>query len=150
VGVDVSGTARELAGVGALMVAALGYAAGAIIVDRSLGGRDPLGLIAGASLAGTVALAPVAVARWPSEAPPTDAIASVAVLGLACSAVAFLLFVKLVEEAGPTGATLITYVNPVVALALGAVVLAEPLTVAAAGGLVLILAGSRLATARQA
>jgi len=74
----------------------------------------------------------------------------VAVLGVVCSAVAFLLFVKLVEEAGPTGATLITYVNPVVALALGAVVLAEPLTVAAAGGLVLILAGSRLATARQA
>lgn len=150
VGVDVSGTSRELAGVAALLVAALGYATGAIIVDRGLGGRDPLGLIAGASLTGTVVLAPVGIGAWPSEIPPADAIAAVATLGLVCSAVAFLLFVRLVEEAGPTRATLITYVNPVVALLLGAAVLDERLTVAAAGGLVLILVGSRLAAVRQA
>ena len=67
-------------------------------------------------------------------------------LGLFCSALAFLFFFRLIAEVGPGGPTVITYVNPVVALALGVVVLDESVTTGVIVGLLLILAGSWLST----
>ena len=67
-------------------------------------------------------------------------------LGVVCSALAFLLFFALIAEVGPARATVITYVNPTVALALGVAVLGEQVTAGAIAGLLLILAGSWLAT----
>ena len=69
-----------------------------------------------------------------------------AVLGLICSAFAFLLFFRLITEIGPSRATVITYVNPIVALALGVAILGEHVTAGAVAGLLLILAGSWLST----
>jgi drug/metabolite transporter (DMT)-like permease len=68
------------------------------------------------------------------------------VLGLICSALAFLFFFRLIAEVGPSRATVITYVNPVVALALGVAILDESVTAGAVAGLLLILAGSWLST----
>jgi drug/metabolite transporter (DMT)-like permease len=68
------------------------------------------------------------------------------VLGLVCSALGFMLFFRLIAEVGPSRATVITYVNPIVALALGVAVLGESVTAGAIAGLLLILAGSWLAT----
>jgi drug/metabolite transporter (DMT)-like permease len=70
------------------------------------------------------------------------------VLGLAvlCTAVAFVLFFQLIAEAGPARATVITYVNPAVAVALGVAVLGESFTAATAAGFGLILVGSVLGT----
>ena len=67
-------------------------------------------------------------------------------LGLLCSALAFLLFFRLIAEIGPGRATVITYINPVVALALGVAVLDESVTTGVVVGLLLILAGSWLST----
>src|SRR5207253_732805 len=64
----------------------------------------------------------------------------------ACSALAFMLFFRLIAEIGPSRATVITYVNPIVALALGVAVLGESVTAGAIAGLLLILAGSWLST----
>src|SRR3712207_3141130 len=75
-----------------------------------------------------------------------DVIASLVVLGLICSALAFLFFFRLIAEVGPSRATIITYVNPVVALALGVAILDESVTTGAVVGLLLILAGSWLST----
>ena len=69
-----------------------------------------------------------------------------AVLGLICTAFAFLIFFRLIAEIGPSRATIITYVNPVVALALGVAILNEQVTTGAVAGLLLILAGSWLST----
>jgi hypothetical protein len=73
-------------------------------------------------------------------------LASLAALAVVCTAVAFVLFFKLIAEAGPARALVITYVNPAVAVALGVAVLGEPLTPAIVAAFVLILAGSVLAT----
>ena len=62
------------------------------------------------------------------------------------TALAFLLFFKLIAEVGPARAVVITYVNPAVAVALGVAVLGEPLTATIVAAFVLILAGSVLAT----
>jgi drug/metabolite transporter (DMT)-like permease len=148
VGVDVAGRRDELLGALAILLAALGYAAGPIILNRRLAGLDPRATM-GASLAvaALVLTAPAALS-WPSRAPSGDALLSVAVLGLLCTAVAFVLWGALIAEAGPARASLITYVAPVVAVALGVAVLGEHVGAGAVVGLVLILAGSWLATRR--
>lgn len=73
-------------------------------------------------------------------------LAALAALGVICTAAAFLIFFRLIAEVGPARATVITYVNPAVAVALGVVVLGEHLTPAMGAAFVLILGGSVLAT----
>ena len=78
--------------------------------------------------------------------PTAGALASVVVLGILCTAVAFVIFTVLIREAGTSRATVITYVNPVVAVALGVTLLGEQPGAGAVAGLLLILAGSWLST----
>jgi drug/metabolite transporter (DMT)-like permease len=94
----------------------------------------------------SIILLPFGIGDFPAETPSSEAIVSLVVLGLVCSALAFLIFFRLIAEVGPSRATVITYVNPVVALALGVAVLGESVTAGAVAGLLLILAGSWLAT----
>ena len=68
---------------------------------------------------------------------------------MVCTAAAFLVMFALVAEAGPARMTLITYVNPAVAILLGAMVLNEPITVGLAIGFPLIIIGSILGTWRS-
>jgi drug/metabolite transporter (DMT)-like permease len=146
VGIDIGTRPAELLGAGALLVAALGYAAGALIIKRSFQDTDPIGPVAAAMTLGSVLLLPLGVAGMPTQMPSGEAVASVATLGLICSALAFLVFFHLVAEAGASRATVITYVNPIVALLLGAAVLDEQITLGTFAGLLLILAGSWVAT----
>jgi drug/metabolite transporter (DMT)-like permease len=81
--------------------------------------------------------------------PSGPVIAAVVTLGVVCTALAFVLFFRLIAEVGPARATVITYVNPAVALVLGVVVLGESFTVVTAIGFALILVGSVLGTGRD-
>jgi drug/metabolite transporter (DMT)-like permease len=146
VGIDIGGKTAELIGALAVLGGAVGYAIGPLIANRHLTASDPLGPVAGSLGIATVMLLPFAIAGLPSEAPDAEAAASVVVLGLVCTAVGFLLYLSLIGEVGPSRATIITYVNPVVALALGVAILDEHLTGATVAGLLLILAGSWLST----
>ena len=93
-----------------------------------------------------VVYAPIAALQWPSATPSTNALVSVAILAVVCTAAAFLLFAALIAEIGPVRATVITYVNPAVAAVLGVLVLGETFTVAMGIGFVLVILGSALAT----
>jgi drug/metabolite transporter (DMT)-like permease len=146
VGIDIGGSGPELIGAAAILVATLGYACGPLIVKRRLSDADPLGPVTAAMGIASIILLPFGIWDFPTDAPSRDAILSVVVLGLVCSAAAFLIFFRLIKEVGPGRATVITYVNPVVALALGVAVLGESVTAGAVAGLLLILAGSWLAT----
>ena len=146
VGIDIGGRGDELVGAAAVLAATLGYACGPLIVKRRLAGADPLGPVTAAMGIASIILLPFGIGDFPGETPPTDALVAIVVLGLVCSALAFLLFFRLIAEVGPGRATVITYVNPVVALALGVAVLGESVTAGAIAGLLLILAGSWLAT----
>jgi drug/metabolite transporter (DMT)-like permease len=146
VGIDIGGRGDELIGAGAVLLATVGYAAGPLIVKRQLSSADPLGPVTAAMVIASIILLPFGIGDFPSSEPPTEALVAVVVLGLVCSAVAFILFFRLITEVGPSRATVITYVNPIVALALGVAVLGESVTAGAIAGLLLILAGSWLAT----
>jgi drug/metabolite transporter (DMT)-like permease len=144
VGIDVRG--GDLLAVAAAGGAAAGYAVGPVIATTRLAGLPTLGVTAAALAVNTVVYAPFAWLTRPATAPPVSAWLSIAVLGIVCSAVAFLVFFALVAEVGPARTTVITYVNPAVALALGVAVLAEPVTPGIMIGFPLVLAGSYLAT----
>ena len=145
-GIDVAGSSRELLGTGMILIAAVGYAIGPMLIKHRFADLDPRATI-GASLAiAAVLLTPLAVLDPPRVVPSAGAIASVIVLGLLCTAAAFVIFAVLIREAGTSRATVITYVNPVIAVALELTLLGERPGAGAVAGLLLILAGSWLST----
>jgi len=148
VGLDVE--ADDLVAVAEVGLVVLGYATGAAIIARGLRGVPTAGVVATSLAVTALVYLPVGLAQWPRAVPSPGAIAAVAVLGIVCTAVAFLVFFALVREVGAVRATVITYFNPVVAVVLGVFVLREPFTVGIALGFAMILLGSIVATRRRA
>ena len=137
----------DLPAVAATMVVALCYAIGPIIVDRKLKDVPAIGVVTASLIVATLLYAPFAPMVWPEHI-PASAAWSVVGLGVLCTAAAFLVFFALIAEAGPARATVITYVNPAVAIVLGAVVLSEPLTLGMVIGFPVVIVGSVLGTSR--
>ena len=146
VGIDVAGSSRELLGAGAILLAAVGYAIGPMLIKLRLGGLDPRATMGGSLAIASVLLLPVVALNPPHTTPSAGAIVCVIVLGLVCTAAAFVLYTILIGEAGTSRATVITYVNPVIAVALGVALLGERPGAGSVAGLLLILAGSWLST----
>ncbi|WP_406492541.1 DMT family transporter [Streptomyces sp. NBC_01604] len=138
------GDARSLAEV---LVTVVGYAAAPLIAARHLKNVPTLQLIAPCLALAALVYAPAAALTRPAELPSNEVLAALAALGVICTAVAFVAFLELIKEVGPTRATVFTYVNPAVAVAAGAIFLDEPLTAGIVAAFTLILAGSVLATA---
>jgi drug/metabolite transporter (DMT)-like permease len=133
-------------GVACMWVATLGYAIGPLIIQRHLSELDPFGpLAASLAVAAAVLLIP-AVLTWPRHMPSAPVLASMAMLGVVCTALAMLLMFYLVGHAGAARATVITYINPAVAALLGVFLLHERLGLGGILAFALILLGSWLAT----
>lgn len=132
----------------ALAVVAVCYAVGPMILSRWLSQLPGLGVITASLLVTALVYLPVGMAQAPATWPSPDVVWSVVGLAVVCTAVAFVVFFALIAEVGPVRSTVITYLNPAVALALGVLLLDEPFTPATASGFALILAGSVLATRR--
>jgi len=128
------------------LLTALGYAIGPLIANRKLADLPPVAINAVCLTAAAVVFAPFAALTWPHAVPSVQVLGALAGLGMVCTATAFMLFFQLIAEVGPARATVITYVNPAVAVALGVSVLGERLTPAIGVSFVLILGGSVLAT----
>lgn len=129
-----------------VVLAAACYAVAPIIVTRGLAEVPPMTLTAGALSVSALVCAVPAALTWPARIPSAAALGSILVLAIVCTAAAFVLFLLLITEIGPGRATAITYVNPVVAVALGAVVLDEPLTVPTVVAGLVVLLGTVLVT----
>ena len=129
-----------------IAVVVVSYAVGPIILARWLSDAPSLGVVAASLAIATIGYAPFAAFSWPSTFPSVEVVASVVTLAVICTALAFILFFKLIAEIGPVRATVITYVNPAVAAVLGVWVLDEQFTAGMAIGFALVLAGSVLAT----
>src|SRR6476661_1113419 len=144
VGVNLEGAhAVPLAEIGLVAVC---YAVGPAILQRWLSGLPALGVIAASLVLTAIVYLPFGATSVPEKTPSTAALASVVTLAIVCTALAFLLFFALIGEVGPVRATVITYVNPAIAAALGVLILDERFTVGMALGFALVLAGSVLAT----
>jgi drug/metabolite transporter (DMT)-like permease len=146
VGVDVAGDRLGLLGAGMVLFAALSYAVATIMVQRRAADIPPEALAAGTTTIATLVLAPFAAAALPHHAVRPVSWAALAVLGVFCTAAALLAFYGLIGLAGSNRAGLVTYVNPVVAVLLGVVLLDEPVGPSTVAGFALVVAGCWLST----
>ncbi len=124
----------------------VGYAVGPAILARRLAGVSTVAVMALSLSLCALIYAPIAALQRPNVLPSAGALGAVAVLGLVCTAAAFLLFSALIEEIGPVRATVITYLNPAVATVLGVAVLNESFTAGMGVGFGLVILGSLIAT----
>ena len=136
----------KLLGALAVVGMALCYAIGTLLAGRHLRGTPPLLVALASTGVSTLAVLPVGVVQAPAEAWHAETIASILVLGLVGTGIAYLLFFALIQRAGANYATLVTYLVPPIALAYGAIFLGENIGATALGALALILAGVALAT----
>jgi drug/metabolite transporter (DMT)-like permease len=146
VGFDVQ--AGDLGAVAEVAVVTICYAVGPMLIAMRLSALPPIGVVAVSFALTAVIYTPLGVAQLPTRLPSPAVLAAVAGLALVCTALAFVVFFTLIAEVGPTRATVITYINPAVALLLGVMLLREPLTIGAIVGFALILVGSVFTTRR--
>lgn len=147
-GLDAPGDLHWWLGAACVLIGVVGYASGALIVQRHLRGLDQLGSVAASLAVAAVLLLPAALLSAPSQLPSLSVTLSLIVLGILCTALAMVLYFFLISQAGAARAAVITYVNPAVATLLGIAALHEVAGTGLAAGLVLILGGSWLATQR--
>jgi drug/metabolite transporter (DMT)-like permease len=128
---------------------AVGYAVAPVILARRLADLPSIPVVAASLLLTSIGYLPYAVGHWPADVSAKVAW-SVITLGVVCTALAFVVFFALIAAIGPARATVITYVNPAVAVLLGVLLLDEDFTLGIAVGFPLILIGSVLAARRPA
>jgi drug/metabolite transporter (DMT)-like permease len=148
VGIDALSGAIEIVPVSMLAVSAICYAIAPIVAGRAMPNVSGLSLSAVALAMVSIIYAPFAMFSVPADiakGPDLSGWISIVVLGAVSSAIAFVLFFELITHVGPRRATLITYLNLMVASVLGIVFLNEPLTTGILIGLPLVVVGSYLA-----
>lgn len=132
-----------------IAVVVIGYAVGPFLLHRYLGEQSSLGVMAVALTVSALVYLPVGLIQAPPALPSGKVLLAVVLLAVFCSAVALVVFSALIAEVGPVRTTVITYVNPAVAIVLGIIFLSEPFTLGIAVGFALVLVGSFLATYRS-
>jgi drug/metabolite transporter (DMT)-like permease len=112
----------------ACLVATVCYAIAASATKRYLSGLPPLVTATGSQVGAAVGLALPATWMWPRELPGTQAWLALVVVGILCTGVAYILYFRLIEQAGPARALAVTFVVPVFAIFYGALFLGEQVT----------------------
>ncbi len=141
-----SGGGSAARSVGEVLFVALCYATGPLIANRKLADVPPVAMTAACLVLASVVYAPLAALNWPSAVPSASVLLAMAGLAVVCTAAAFLIFFQLIGAAGPARASVITYINPAIAVTLGVAVLGEHVTATMLIAFGTILVGSVLAT----
>jgi len=132
--------------IAACLAAALCYGFVANFARQRLQGVPPLAVAAGSQFAAALALALPGWWLWPAAPPSGVAWASVAVLAVLCTALAYVLYFRLIAHVGAARASTVTLLVPLFAVFWGAVFLQETLTPTMAAWCALILLGTALTT----
>jgi drug/metabolite transporter (DMT)-like permease len=133
-------------GIACCIVATVCYGLGANITKRHLAGVPPMAVAAGSQLAAAVFTLVPALWWWPAQTPGAAAWGGAAVLTFACTGLAYLMYFRLIANAGPANAISVTFLIPGFAVLWGALFLGEALTPAMLLGCAVILLGTALAT----
>jgi drug/metabolite transporter (DMT)-like permease len=142
-GLAVGGT-ESLIAVGEVLLVAVLYATAPFIVATKLKDVPSIGTITLSLFAVGIVYLPIGLLTQ-DEVPTVDSTLALVALGVLCTAIAFIAFFALIREVGPAKAPLFTYVNPVVAIILGTIVLGEALTAGLLIGFPLVILGCWLA-----
>ncbi len=131
-----------MAGLGATFC----YGVGANFTKQKLGHVHPLALACGSQLGAAISLLPLSIWLWPSQLPGQQAWISVTLLGIACTAFAFILYFRLIANVGVNKAITVTYLIPFFGVVWGMIFLNEALTLFMLAGGLFILTGVALST----
>jgi len=129
-----------------VLIAAASYAWAVNMVTRKVVGVSGLTINGIAMFASSILFAPFALTNLPNQTPSLNAVLATLGLGILCSGIAFWVFFIVLDEIGPARASLVVYPNTAVAVVLGIILLGEPITLAIAIGLPLVLIGSYFAS----
>ncbi len=132
--------------IGACLLATMSYGIGPSLTKRRLSGVPPLAVAAGSQVAAALFLAVPAALAWPAQAPSAPAWLMVALLAFFGTGLAYLLYFRLIANAGPANAVAVTYLIPIFAVAWGGIFLGERLTLSLVAGCAVIFIGTALAT----
>ena len=147
-GIDLHGAHGQALAAVFILLTAVGYAVGPLIVSRALSDVPPMGVTRWRWASTPSSTCPSPCTTRP-QAPSGEVVWSVIGLGLLCTAAAFVVFFALIAEVGPQRATVITYLNPAIAILLGVSLRGEKFTAGMAIGFPLVLLGCWLATGRR-
>ena len=133
-----------IAGTLAVVLASLSYAGANHFVQHNYSDTAPLVTTTVSVTTGALILLPFALLQFPAELPSWKATGSIVALGVLATAVALLFFYRMLNLYGAARSSLVTYLLPPTALLYGVLILDEEITLNAALGLGLILAGVAL------
>jgi drug/metabolite transporter (DMT)-like permease len=142
---DASGNATGWA-VLACLLATLCYGLAASFTKRYMTGLPSLVSATGSQLGASIALIPLAWWFWPDHAVSLNAWLAVIALGVLCTGVAYILYFRLIERAGPARALSVTFAIPVFAVLYGVLLLGEVVTPWMVLCGLVIVAGTSLST----
>jgi drug/metabolite transporter (DMT)-like permease len=142
---DASGTTTGWA-VLACLLACLCYGTAASVAKRYMGGLPALVSATGSQLGASLALLPLTLIYWPAKAPSLQAWGAVLVLGVVCTGLAYILYFRLIERAGPARALAVTFAIPAFAVFYGVLLLGEAITPWMVVCALVIIAGTTLST----
>jgi drug/metabolite transporter (DMT)-like permease len=143
---DTASTGLTLLAMGACLLATLCYGLAASFTKRHLSGAHPLATAAGSQIGAALGLALPTLWLWPTHAVSPTAWAAMAAVALLCTAIAYILFFRIIERAGPAKALTVTFLVPVFALLYGAIFLGEAITPWMVLCGLIIMAGTALST----
>lgn len=132
--------------VGAMLAASLAYALGSVYAKRTFADSPPLAIASGQLTAAAMLMLPLAAVSAPEQSPSTIVVLSVLGLALPSTALAYMLYFRLIANVGPTSTSTVTLLVPLFGLLFGVVLLDEPVGVGTLAGLVLILSSVTLIT----
>lgn len=130
----------------ACVSATLCYGIAANYTKKRLAGVAPLAVATGSQAAAALALAPMALWAWPAQMPGARSWVAVLLLGVLCTALAYLLYFRLIAHVGAAKAISVTFLIPLFAVAWGGLFLGEAVTPVMVGAGAVILLGTALAT----
>lgn len=139
-------TMQTTLAVGACIAATVAYGFSANFTKRYLTGVPPMAVAAGSQLAAALALAVPTLWLWPAKTPAFTAWSSLAVLAVACTGLAYILYFRLIAHVGPANAITVTFLIPGFAVLWGGLFLGEQIAVPMLIGCGVILLGTALAT----
>ncbi|MEO5844735.1 MAG: DMT family transporter [Caldimonas sp.] len=132
--------------IGACLLAAMSYGIGPSLAKRHLGGVPPLAVAAGSQVAAAIFLAVPAVLAWPAVLPSAQAWLLMALLAFLGTGLAYVLYFRLIANAGPANAVAVTYLIPIFAIVWGGIFLGERVTLSLVAGCLVIFIGTALVT----
>ena len=132
--------------IAACLLATMSYGIGPSLTKRHLGSVAPLAVAAGSQVAAAIILALPAALAWPAVAPSAQAWLMIALLAFLGTGLAYVLYFRLIANAGPANAVAVTYLIPIFAVVWGGIFLGEKLTLSLVAGCLVIFVGTALAT----